>query len=417
MTADQLKELLEKYLSEELSETDFQRMWTALQQPEHKETLQEVMRKVWDHPADHRLSDAAAKQRVWEQLNPATRATGEIPGGAPGERFVETASKILAAAPAEIPGETSAKTPIIPLRKGRWWAAAVAILLLGGAAWMFLHHPAEKPLLANKPAPAFKNDIPPGNNKAVLTLGDGSTVTLDSGANKVIGQGIQQHNGQLQYNATAAVSYNTLTTPRGGQFQIVLPDGTKVWLNAASSIRYPTAFAGPERKVDVTGEAYFEVAANASMPFQVGVNQRATIEVLGTHFNINAYPEEANINTTLLEGKVKVIAGKQPGTLLLPGEQASLNAAGNMRVLKDIDTDQIIAWKDGWFQFHLSTLPEVMRQISRWYDVEVSYQGTISDKAFEGRIQRDLTLTQVLKILEKNQVHFQVNGRKIIVLE
>lgn len=408
MTADQLKELLEKYLSGELSETDFQQMWTALQQPEHKETLQEVMRTVWDHPAYHRLSDAAAKQRVWEQLNPAAITPGEIPAETP----VETSAKM--------PGEAPVRIPVIPLRKNRWWAAAAAILLLGGAAWMRLHHPAPKALLAGKAVPVFKNDVPPGNNKAVLTLGDGSTVTLDSGANKVIGQGIQQHNGQLQYNtpgATTAVSYNTLTTPRGGQFQIVLPDGTKVWLNAASSIRYPTAFTGPERKVDVTGEAYFEVAANAGIPFRVGVNQRAEIEVLGTHFNINAYPEEANINTTLLEGKVKVMAGKQPGTLLLPGEQASLNAAGNMRILKDIDTDQIIAWKDGWFQFHLSTLPEVMRQVSRWYDVEVSYQGTISDKAFEGRIQRDLTLTQMLKILEKNQVRFQVNGKKIIVLE
>ena len=382
MTADELKELLNKYLADELSEADFQRLWNALQEPEHKETLLGVMGEVWENPAYRRLSDTVARQRVWEQLNPVAPVTPE--------------------------------TPVRQISRS-WWAAAAAVLLLGGAAWMLLHRGPEKPLLAHNTVPVMKNDVAPGNNKAILTLGDGSEVPLDSGANKTIGQGIHQYNGQLQYNtpaAATAVTYNTLTTPRGGQFQIRLPDGTRVWLNAASSIRYPTAFTGQERKVAVTGEAYFEVAANAAMPFRVTIQQRAEVEVLGTHFNINAYPEEASINTTLLEGKVKVIAGQQSNAILLPGQQAMLPANGTVQIRKNIDTAQIVAWKDGWFQFHLSTLPDVMRQISRWYDVEVSYQGNISDKAFEGRIQRDLTLTQVLK----NQVHFEVNGRKIVVL-
>jgi ferric-dicitrate binding protein FerR (iron transport regulator) len=168
--------------------------------------------------------------------------------------------------------------------------------------------------------------------------------------------------------------------------------------------------------VEVTGEAYFEVAKNAVMPFRVNVDNRAEVEVLGTHFNINAYHDEAAINTTLMEGKVKVSANHLPGAVLQPGQQASLAAAGALQVLNEVDTAQIIAWKEGWFQFHMATLPDVMRQLSRWYDVEVSYPANIPDRTFEGRMQQDLTLAQVLKILERYQVHFHIEDRKITVL-
>lgn len=397
MTQAELKRLIERYLTEELTEEEFQRLWATLQEPEHKDTWMDVIGGVWENPAYHSLADETAKQRVLEKLRPSLTATP---------------------APA-------ARKPL-PLRlmtnRSAWWAAAVLVLICAGA-WYFLSRQPQKEQAANiAAANTYKNDVAPGNNKAVLTLGDGSTVTLDSAGNQVIRQGntsIQQRSGLLQYKsagATTGISYNILTTPRGGKFRIVLPDGTGVWLNAASSIRYPVAFTGKERRVEISGEAYFEVAANVARPFVVSMNSRAEVEVLGTHFNINAYRDEAAINTTLLEGKVRVSNGNANGTVLKPGQQASLNTTGTLQVLNDIDTAQIIAWKEGWFQFHMATLPDVMRQLSRWYDVEVSYPANIPDRAFEGRIQQDLTLTQVLKILERYQVYFHVEGRKITVL-
>lgn len=396
MTQAELKRLIERYLTEDLSEGDFERLWATLQEPEHKDAWMDMIGGVWENPAYHSLADETAKQRVLEKLRPALKDTL-----APAVR----------------------KPLLVRLMTNRsaWWAAAVLILICAGA-WYFLSRQPEREQAANFAANTYKNDVAPGNNKAVLTLGDGSTVTLDSAGNQVIQQGntsIQQRSGLLQYKssgATTGISYNILTTPRGGKFRIVLPDGTAVWLNAASSIRYPVAFAGKERRVEISGEAYFEVARNAAMPFIVSANSRAEVEVLGTHFNINAYQDEAAINTTLLEGKVKVSTGNDAGRVLKPGQQASLNAAGALQVLNEIDTAQIIAWKEGWFQFHMATLPDVMRQLSRWYDVDVSYPANIPDRAFEGRIQQDLTLTQVLKILERYQVHFHVEGRKITVL-
>jgi len=392
MTQAELKTLIDKYLAEELTEEEFQHLWVTLQDPAHKDTWMEMISGVWENPAYQHLANDAAKQKVLEKLQPA---------------LAQPVRKPLL-------------LRLMPNKSARW-AAAVLVLVCCVGAWYFLSRSPEKQPAVNTGSLAYKNDVAPGSNKAVLTLGDGSTVALDSAGNQVIRQGntaINQRSGLLQYQASgtaATVSYNILTTPRGGKFRIVLPDGTRVWLNAASSIRYPTAFTGKERKVEVTGEAYFEVARNAVMPFRVNIDNRAEVEVLGTHFNINAYRDEAAINTTLMEGKVKVSANRLPGTLLQPGQQASL-AAGALQVLNDVDTAQVIAWKEGWFEFHTATLLDVMRQLSRWYDVEVAYPANIPDRAFEGRIQQDLTLAQVLKILERYQVHFQIEDRRITVL-
>lgn len=400
MTPAELKELIEKYLTEDLSEHDFQRLWDTLQEPGNREIWMSMIGEVWENPAYHHLSDNISRQQALEKLRP-----------------------MLAAAP-DPAEETPHRPLLVRLFAGRtaWWAAAVVIMMACAGAWfLLLRKPAMELAEGNRNA-VYKNDVAPANSKAVLTLGNGSAIVLDSAGHQMIRQGnttIQQRNGLLQYKATGAatgISYNTLTVPRGGKFQIRLPDGTGVWLNAASSIRYPVAFTGKERRVEVTGEAYFEVAKNAAMPFRVSINNRAEVEVLGTHFNINAYEDEAAVSTTLLEGKVKVNVDKQQSAVLQPGQQASLNAAGALQVLRDVDTAQVVAWKEGWFQFYLADLPEVMRQLSRWYDVEVSYQGGIPDRAFQGRMQRELTLTQVLKILEKYQVHFHVEGRMVTVL-
>ncbi len=299
----------------------------------------------------------------------------------------------------------------------RWgWAAAVLTLLVSTAAYFLL-----KPSPA-KPVMVAVADIAPGSNKAVLTLADGSEMLLDSAGNRTIQQGgtaIKQTGGNLQYNATgneAAGSYNTLTTPRGGQFRVTLPDGTKVWLNAASSLRYPTAFTGNERNVSITGEAYFEVAKNEEMPFRVAINATNTIEVLGTSFNVNAYTDGNYISTTLLTGLVRVRSGNGQA-VLKPGQQAHATAAQPfVRVLEHADISKAIAWKNGLFNFQDADLKEVMQQLSRWYDIEVVYEHGIPDLQFIGEIDRSMPLSEVLKGLQMSGVNFRVEeGRRLVV--
>ncbi|MRG45474.1 DUF4974 domain-containing protein [Chitinophaga sp. SYP-B3965] len=264
-------------------------------------------------------------------------------------------------------------------------------------------------------------DVAPGGTKATLTLANGTIVTLDSAGHQSIQQGktaVLQQGGLLQYHAEDAgneVQYNMLTTPRGGQFRIILPDGSKVWLNAASSIRYPTAFAGKERLVEITGEAYFEITHDANMPFIVAMQQGNKVEVLGTHFNVNTYPDEPNMQTTLLEGAVRIsnVTGQ---SVLSPGQQATVSKNNTIRIVQTKNAAQVIAWKDGLFNFDDASLEDVMRQLSRWYDIEVVYEKGVPDIGFGGKIGRDLSLTNVLGILERAEVHFKLEeGKKLIV--
>lgn len=290
----------------------------------------------------------------------------------------------------------------------KWAAAAAAVVLLSfGYFWS----QQRKPVIQQA---ALVNDVRPGTNKAILTLGDGSTVTLDSAGNKVIGQGILQSGGQLEYGEQTTVNFNILTTPKGGQFQVTLADGTKIWLNAASSLRYPTAFVGDTRKVEVTGEAYFEVAKQAAMPFIVQINAQTSVEVLGTRFNINAYTNEANIKTTLIEGAVRLKVNEQSRTLS-PGQQAQVNSQGEIRLIEKADLDEALAWKHEIFYFRNADLQTVMRQLERWYDVEITYNGNIPARRFQGEIQRNLNLSDVLEGLKNTEINFSIEGRKIIV--
>jgi ferric-dicitrate binding protein FerR (iron transport regulator) len=266
-----------------------------------------------------------------------------------------------------------------------------------------------------KPVPLIakiKTDIQAGTNKASLTLADGSTIALDSiGTLQQGATTIHRKPGILQYAAQGkqeTVSFNTLSTPRGGQYQVILPDGSKAWLNAASKLKYPTAFIGKERIVELEGQAYFEIAKNAHQPFKVHVNG-SDIQVLGTSFDVMAYPDEKTINTTLLEGAVKVAE-----KLLQPGQQAV--TAGSSISIREVNTDDVIAWKNGYFSFRDADLPTVMRQLSRWYDVTISYQGAIPQGTFSGEIGRTLSLEQALQILEQTRVHFKIEGRQIVIL-
>ena len=299
----------------------------------------------------------------------------------------------------------------------RWgWAAAGIVALLGVGA--ILWNNGKKEVNHSVEVAAVK-EIEPGKDGAVLTLADGTQVVLDSLGNQLVatqnGSAAIIKNGQLVYDATdestGQIVYNTMTTPQGKQFSVQLPDGTKVWLNAASSIRYPTAFKTNERAVQISGEVYFEVAKNSRMPFRVNVNDRSNVEVLGTNFNVNAYDNETSVNTTLLEGAVKV-----NGTLVRPGQQAKvMNAGGSVSLIENADIDKVMAWKNGYFSFDNMPLEEAMRQLARWYDIDVVYQQGIPKIKMAGEMKRDLNLSQLLEALKELGLNFQVEGRKLII--
>ncbi len=312
---------------------------------------------------------------------------------------------------------------VVPFLHRTWvrmFAAACFVIVLAGLLITFLQ-PSSPP----KGVTALKNEIiTPGGNKATLTLADGSTITLDSASNGSLAQQggvtvIKLDKGLLAYEpsstTTTEILQNTITTPAGGQYQLTLSDGTKVWLNAASSLRFPAAFTGNDRKVSITGEAYFEVARNTSKPFKIQIANSGMVEVLGTSFNINSYTNEPSINTTLLEGSVKITSLSGEQITLKPGQQAKLKES--ITILNDVDTDAIVAWKTGWFQFNRADLPTILRQVSRWYNVTVAYEGNFSKKSFSGIVSRENDIADVLKIMENAGIRFRIVGKTITVLE
>jgi transmembrane sensor len=304
-------------------------------------------------------------------------------------------------------------------RISMWIGSAAAVLLLLAGLYYYRSGSAE-PVQPVVQMPV--TDVAPGTTGAVLTLSNGQKIQLDSLHNGNIGKEgnatITKQNGGIVYAPgwvqKGELVYNTLTTPRAYQYQLTLPDGSRVWLNAESSIVYPTAFAGNERVVTVTGETYFEVVENKQQPFFVQYGNKK-VEVVGTHFNVNAYPEETDSRVTLLQGAVKIHTGNSTG-VLKPGQQAIINKANEtIRITNEVDTDEVMAWKNGHFDFRETDLKTLMRQLMRWYDVDVEYQQGVPERHFTADISRNKNLSAVLKILELNRIHFRIENRKIIV--
>lgn len=309
-------------------------------------------------------------------------------------------------------------------------AAAAVMLILSTGLYFYLNRTETKVTQVKKPA-APKHDILPGGNIAVLTLADGTRINLDNANTGTIAEqaGIKiskRSDGQLIYTiASTPVAgrsqtkdvYNTIETPMGGEYQVNLPDGTRVWLNAASSLHYPASFDGRERRVKLSGEAYFEVAANKAKPFLVE-SKGQLVEVLGTHFNINSYTDERTVKTTLLEGSVKVsIPGISAFNFIKPGQQASVHRSGSSISVANIDVEEAVAWKNGYFTFSDEDIQSIMRQVSRWYNVEVVYKGTIPSESFGGNVSKSKNISEILRILELTKVvHFKVEGRRVIVM-
>jgi len=303
-----------------------------------------------------------------------------------------------------------------------WYGAAAAAVVAG---FTFLFYLSYTKLETKDQVTVYKSDIIPGSNKAVLTLSDGSKIDLDNSNYGLLAEqaGVyirKTEDGQLVYDLIPGAStieleaYNTIETPKGGQYQINLPDGTKVWLNAASSLKFPALFGAKERLVEVTGEVYFEVAKYKDKPFTVKTIDQA-IEVLGTHFNVNAYPEESTVRTSLLEGSVSISAFGQQ-VVLKPGQQGILSQ-GQLKVLKIGLEDDVIAWKNGYFNFNGENITTIMNKISRWYDVEIDYNKDFVDQGYVGTISRFENVSKVLRMLElTGTVHFEIKGRRIVVM-
>lgn len=304
----------------------------------------------------------------------------------------------------------------------RKFSAAAAILIFISAVTYFWLKPGSEP----KAKIVYNNmlqDAPPGGNKAALTLANGKTIILDSAQNGIIVKTAnfevnKTKDGQLVYrtveNNNQKPGLNTLSTPRGGQYQVVLPDGSKVWLNAASSIKFPSVFKGKTREVELKGEAYFEVAKNAAMPFKVK-SAHAKIEVLGTHFNVRAYDDENAMKTTLVEGSVKITSGNLTN-VLKPGDQAVLNDGIGMKVINDVDANVETAWKNGLFQFKDASIEEIMRQAALWYNLNISFEGVIPERYFTGKISRNVKASEFLNMLKYTGVKFRIEGKNIIVM-
>lgn len=392
--------LLTKYLANELTAKEQQAFFDLLREGAHDEALREAI--------DTSLREAGAANeslalrdsmyaRIEAQLQPATPARGAV---------IPLASKQ-------------------PLRNRfrQWTVAAILLATLATGAVLWLQrqpHAAGTPIANTR----YKNDVAPGSSRATLTLAGGQVIELDSThTGRLAMQGstaiVQQTGGEVQYQAAGnkqVAAINTLATPRGGQYKLVLPDGSTVWLNAESSIRFPAGFSGSERTVQLTGEAYFEVVHNPAQPFIVQTSDMQ-VRALGTSFNVMAYTNENAVKATLVSGAVQ--AECTAGNLLLkPGQQAAYNPACKRLTAHQVNTDEVTAWKDGFFQFsNKADIQEIMRQLQRWYDIEVVYEGAAPKQVFYGGIERSLSLSKALSILEKTGIRFTIEGRKITVLQ
>lgn len=393
MNPADFKKIIASWLDGSLDEAGHKLLGTLLMQPEYQEQLDAIMQEQQQQgyvmQPEYEASYRKMRQGLQSRVNPRFRRIQQF-----------------------------------------WWVAAAAVLLLISGVWLFSNN--------NKTEPTAKQqlikteEIAPGQEGAILTLADGSTMLLDSLGNGKItqqnGAELLLTNGQLEYKKTGeeknnTETYNTLTTPKGRQFRIMLPDGTVAWLNAASSIRYPTIITNNVRRVYITGEVYFEAAtvlqSGKKTPLIVNADNKFEVEVLGTHFNVNAYADEPALNTTLLEGKVAVTSAlTRQKVILEPGQQASLKIHGTPQqelIVQKAAIGKVMAWKNGVFDFEDAKIDEVMRQLKRWYDIDVVYESGIPDIEFVGKMTRDIPLSGLLIALEKSNVHFRLEGRTLVV--
>jgi ferric-dicitrate binding protein FerR (iron transport regulator) len=424
MTKERFEFLFEQYKADRLSQEDWDELRMAIRDGFHSVWLQDDFWQTMERGGLHETWTPELEESVWRQIMKQRHPAAMVMSGEEEE------------------------TPVVSMKRSsfnrNWviWCGSVAASLLIITVLLCFFRPVSKhgvPVIATHVA---GTEVHPGGDKAILTLADGTRIALDSVKNgQIARQGAATFNksngtlsisfagaGGMAHNQPGSTSADNIraesgvgaeeafvSTPRGGQYQLILPDGSKVWLNSASTLRFPTVFKGKERSVQLSGEGYFEIAKNAAMPFSVTVNQMK-VRVLGTHFNTMAYSDEKTINTTLLEGAVEVSEGDLTKRLL-PGQQAALNSAGHQLAVGQADIQKAIAWKNGLFEFDHTDLAMIMRQLARWYDIEIIYRVSPDKTPLGGSISRNLGLTEVLNLLEANGInHFKTEGKKVFVL-
>ena len=403
--------MIHQYLTNKISREEFEYLLKHIEDQNDLVTLMPVFQDIWDETID--VSSEERKQ--WDA------------------KFDIMMHELK-------PREGTVVKPFRRRFKKIYRLAAASILLFmfcAGGYYLFSRINKSETNSKHQIAATGPADVQPGSNGAVLTLSDGRQIILDSTGNGTLAiesnTNIIKKGGQVIYHASGSdvdvnipIAYNTMSTPRGKEYQLVLPDGSKVWLNAASSITFPTSFTGKERRVAITGEAYFEVMplnvrnGKGTVPFIVTVNpasyKNTDIEVLGTHFNVNAYPDEETIKTTLIEGAVRVRKGLE-SSVLIPGQQAQMINNGGIKLIKDADVGEAIAWKNGRFDFHNMKIEMIMRQVARWYDVEIVYETKINER-YTVNILRNIPVSNLLKYLEMSGgVRFEIDKNKIIVTQ
>lgn len=313
--------------------------------------------------------------------------------------------------------------------------AAAVVLALSVTGWLYFKPAANQPVAEKQPVGETKEEITTAISKVTLTLSDGKKIVLDNPSQQQkIAQGnmiISRANGQIAYNSAKGASendpiangstvlYNTVSTPKGRQFQVILPDGSIVWLNAASSLRFPIAFAGGERNVSLTGEAFFEVAHLTNKPFKVAIEDGSTVEVLGTRFNINAYTDDALVKTTLLQGSVKLTTKVAAQQLLKPGQEVLVDKSGKVEGVNEVGVDmtKAVPWRAGYISLE-QDVKSVMQEIGRWYNLKIEYAGKIPTKSLKGQISRGYTIKDVLTILQDQGIalKYDEKGQKIVLI-
>ncbi|MFA5816443.1 MAG: FecR domain-containing protein [Bacteroidales bacterium] len=402
MHSKKFKRLLYKHLNNSLSDKEMSELLENLSNDRFQKSFSEVFDEVLHDNTFSGLTNPDSKAYYFRQLMNAIKEKESLTSS--DDTSTETTGRRRISFPS-------------------WLAvaASLAILIVCGSLWI-IHATGPGRKIEGVVAQSVVNDIEPGGNKAVLTLGDGSIIVLDSARNGLLATQsstnvVKLEDGRLAYssssNKPAEVVYNTITTPRGGEYQIMLPDSSKVWLNSQSSIRFPVSFTGGERHVEITGEAYFEVVKYNKMSFTVSVNEM-TIKVLGTRFNIRAYRDENVTETTLVEGSVQVARG-EARAILNPGQQASLDSTGQISVVNNVDINQVLAWKNGLFLFNSADIVTIMNQISRWYNVDIDYEGDLPNELFSGIVSRNSNISKVLIILEQAGIKFTFEDDKIKV--
>lgn len=386
-TSSRLKHLLNQYAEGVSTEAEKQELMELLRDPSNTSELEDFIKTAVTHGAGDRDVSAEKADEIFTKVLELTH---------PFKRII--------------------------VNRYRWLIAASVTLIVGLSTYFLFFNNNMGISYSVVKSPGKATTIAPASTKATLTLANGTIIPLDSISNESLAQQggtkiVKLKDGTIQYkpgiNTSSEIIYNTISTPKGGQYHVILPDGSHVWLNAASSLTFPASFANAPRHIELKGEAYFEVTKQSTKPFTVKVKE-SQITVLGTNFNINGYSDEKDINTTLLEGSIKFSYNNRD-QLLKPGQQVLCIPENNSMTVQEADITQVMSWKNGFFEFENLELPVIMRQIARWYDVDIIYRNINTDLKLSGGISRKLTLQDLQKLMEANGAPFKIEGRTIIV--